>query len=113
MQDFRQLDAFRLADDLAYSVYVASRRWPRHEIWGLTDQVRRAAVSVASNIAEGCGRHSRADYLRFLDAATGSAFELEYQLTLAQRLGYMDADSGWMPIAELAFWRARREFPEY
>jgi four helix bundle protein len=62
-------------------------------MFGLTSQVRRAAVSVASNIAEGCGRSTDTDFLRFLDMANGSLRELQYQLSLANRLGYLHADS--------------------
>lgn len=70
--------------------------FPREEQFGLTSQVRRAAVSIASNIVEGCARDSQADYVRFLDMAYGSARELEYQLSLAERLNYLskpDAES--------------------
>ena len=66
--------------------------FPREEIFGLTAQVRRAAVSVPSNIVEGCARHSQADYLHFLDISYASSREVEYQLSLAVRLGYLTAD---------------------
>lgn len=89
MRDHRKLRAFELADQVALTVYKATKTFPRDEIFGLTSQMRRAGVSVASNIVEGCARHSKADYLRFLDMAFGSARELDYQLTLADRLDYM------------------------
>jgi len=89
MRDHKKLRAFHLADELALAVYQASRAFPRDEMMGLTSQIRRAAVSVPSNIVEGCGRRSQADYLRFLDMAFGSLRELEYQLSLAHRLGYL------------------------
>jgi four helix bundle protein len=91
MRDHRKLRAFHLADELALAIYQATRTFPRTELLGLASQMRRAAVSVPSNIVEGCARRSQADYLRFLDMAFGSLRELEYQLSLAYRLGYLSA----------------------
>jgi len=79
-----------LADDLALKVYLATRTFPKEELFGLTSQLRRAAVSTASNIVEGCARHSEVEFLHFLDMAYGSACEVEYQLSLAQRLDYIE-----------------------
>ena len=93
MRDHTKLNAFHAADGLAVAVYKATRGFPREEQFGLTSQVRRAAVSVPSNIVEGCARSSEADYRRFLDLAFGSLRELTYQAGLAQRLGFMDAIS--------------------
>lgn len=89
MRDHRNLRAFQLADELALLVYRETVGFPKEELFGLTAQIRRAAVSVASNIAEGCGRSSDADFLRFLDMANGSLRELQYQISLAHRLGYL------------------------
>ena len=91
MRDHTKLRAFELADDLAISVYRVTAVFPREELFGLTSQMRRAAVSVPSNIVEGCARHSEADYLRFLNIAFGSLRELHYQLNLSRRLGFLCA----------------------
>jgi four helix bundle protein len=89
MRDHTKLRAFELADGLALKTYQATTNFPKHELFGLTSQTRRAAVSVPCNIVEGCARRSEAEYLRFLDVAYGSVRELEYQTTLAHRLGYL------------------------
>ena len=78
MRDHKKLRAFDLANDLAVSVYNITKRFPRDEQFGLTSQLRRAAVSVPSNIVEGSARKSQADYLHFLDIAYASSKELEY-----------------------------------
>ena len=93
MRDHSKLRAFELADEVALLVYRATRSFPRDEQFGLIAQMRRAAVSIPSNIVEGCARQTTADYLRFLDIAFGSFRELEYQLSLAHRLGYLNDDS--------------------
>jgi four helix bundle protein len=93
MRDHTKLRAFELADELVLAVYATTKRFPREEQFGLTSQVRRAAVSIVSNIVEGCARHSEADYLHFLDMAYGSAREVEYQTSLAHRLGYLDEEN--------------------
>jgi len=89
MRDHTKLRAFELADAMALEIYKATASFPREEQFGLTSQMRRAAVSVASNIVEGCARQSVGDYLRFLDMAFGSSRELEYQVSLANRLGFL------------------------
>ena len=91
MRNHRKLKAFELADSLVLQVYRGTITFPREEQFGLMSQMRSAAVSTASNIVEGCARDSDADYLRFLDMAYGSACELEYQISVAHRLGFIDA----------------------
>lgn len=92
IRSFRDLVAWQKAVDLCQTIYEASRRFPADERFGLVAQMRRAAVSVASNIAEGYGRRSKGDYLRFLNAALGSLCELETQLILAIRLDFVSGD---------------------
>ncbi|MBU4458987.1 MAG: four helix bundle protein [Verrucomicrobia bacterium] len=90
MRDHTKLRAFALADEIVTDVYQATRRFPRDEMYGITSQMRRAAVSVPCNIVEGCARGSQADYLRFLEIGFGSLRELHYQCGLSNRLGYLD-----------------------
>ncbi len=78
MRDHTKLRAFELADEVALLVYQITAKFPREEQYGLTSQIRRAAVSVPSNIVEGCARESQADYLKFLNIAFGSLRELHY-----------------------------------
>ena len=89
MRDYRKIEAWKLADDLTVIVYERTRRFPKEEIYGLTAQVRRAAYSVAANIAEGSARDSQKDYLHFLYIARGSLSETQYFLHLSWRLGYI------------------------
>lgn len=92
MRDHTKLRAFELADELTLLVYRRTLEFPREEQFGLTSQMRRAAVSIGSNIVEGSARESHADYVRFLDMAYASARELQYQISLAKRLEYISRD---------------------
>jgi len=83
---YRDLIAWRKATDLALEIYRATQKFPKDELYGLTSQMRRAAVSVASNIAEGKGRYSRKEFAQFLYRARGSLLELETQLFIAKEL---------------------------
>ena len=89
MRDHRALRAFDLADEIALMTYKVTKQFPREEIYGLVSQMKRAAVSVPSNIVEGCSRESRTEYLRFLEIAFGSLRELNYQASIATRLKYL------------------------
>lgn len=89
MQDFRKMKVWGRSHSLTLEVYALSRRFPKEELFGLTSQMRRSAASIPTNIAEGCGRSSDADFCRFLAIAMGSASELEYQILLVRDLGYV------------------------
>jgi len=88
-RDFKKIKAWQLADDLAVIIYNATRTFPNEELYGLTSQLRRAAVSVPANIAEGSNREHKKEYLNFLYIAQGSISEIEYLLHLSKRIGYL------------------------
>ena len=85
---FRSIKAWQRADDLAVLVYQETKGFPSEELYGLTSQMRRAAISTAANIVEGCSRRSRPEYLQFLSIAKASLEELSYYIHLSRRLGY-------------------------
>jgi four helix bundle protein len=85
-QDFQDLTVWRRAMELAETVYELTRQFPHDELYGLTSQLRRASVSIASNIAEGRGRGSDGEFRHFLNIAQGSTYEVQTQLLLAGRL---------------------------
>jgi four helix bundle protein len=87
---FEDLQAWRLAMELATEVYRCTGAFPKAETYGLTDQMRRSAVSIPSNIAGGKGRSSDRELLQFLNHARGSLYELQTQIKLAARLTYLD-----------------------
>ena len=89
LRSYRDLIVWQRAVDLVEATYKATERFPKHEIYGLTSQVRRAAVSVPSNIAEGQGRKSTNESQHHLSIAYGSLMELETQLIIAERLAYL------------------------
>ena len=90
MRDYRRLEVWQASHSLTLDVYRLTSRFPVAERYGLTSQVRRAAASIPSNIAEGAGRRTQADYARFLDMALGSANEVEYQIVLARDLSLVE-----------------------
>ena len=85
---YRRLEVWRESVQLAIETYTATQDFPRHELYGLSSQMRRAAVSIPSNIAEGRGRGTKRDFCRFVLQARGSLFELQTQITIAEALGY-------------------------
>lgn len=89
MRDFRKLDIWRLGVEFAVTIYEATEKFPSTEIYGLTSQMRRSAVSISANIAEGSGRDSDGDFLRFLRIALGSLNEVETMIEISRRLGLL------------------------
>ncbi|HYN24405.1 MAG TPA: four helix bundle protein [Pyrinomonadaceae bacterium] len=89
MRPHQKLAAWSKGVDLVIDLYKATDRFPKEERFGLTSQIRRAAVSVPSNLAEGAGRHSRKEFGHFISNAQGSASELETELIIAYRLGFL------------------------
>lgn len=88
VKSFRDSIAWQRAMDLSHEIYQVTRMFPKEEIFGLTNQLRRASVSIASNIAEGQGRLTQGEFLHFLGMARGSALEVETQLEIAKREGF-------------------------
>jgi len=89
MFNFEKLETWQEAITFAGLVYQFTRRFPDEERFGLTNQMRRAAVSISSNVAEGCSRSSRVDYARFVEIATGSLFEVVSQATIGRNQGFL------------------------
>ena len=92
VKSYRELVAWQRAMDLAEQVYSATQSWPSEERYGLTSQVKRAVVSVPSNIAEGQGRTTTREFLHHLSIARGSLMEVETQILLARRLDYINSE---------------------
>lgn len=92
MKDFRKLIVWEKAHQLTLKIYKVTEEFPREELYGLTSQIRRACVSIPTNIAEGCVRSSDADFSRFLYIALGSTSELEYLALLSMDLKFIKND---------------------
>ena len=92
MHNFKQLQVWQMAMSMVKDIYVAISNFPPEEKYGLAQQLRRSAVSIPSNIAEGSGRNSAIDFARFLSIANGSAYELETHLIICQEVGLLSAD---------------------
>ena len=101
IRSFRDLDIWKKGIELVKSVYNVSRSFPKSEIYGLTSQTQRSAISVPSNIAEGHTRGHKAEYKQFLFIALGSLAELETQLIIAYELGYVESIKKNTLIAEM------------
>lgn len=90
MHKLRDLKIWNRAVDLSEEVYKVTALFPKEEMYNLTSQIRRSAISVASNIAEGAGRNTNGEFVQFLGIATGSIYELQTQVIIAQRLNLID-----------------------
>lgn len=101
IESYRSLLVWQKSVDFAVLIYGLVGRFPKHEQYGLVSQIQRAAVSIASNIAEGKERQSDRDFARFITIAMGSLAELETQLLIAQRLGYL-TESDWQEVLPLS-----------
>ena len=91
MNNYKELKVWQKSVDLAAKVYALTKDFPKDELYGITSQIRRSAVSIASNIAEGAGRNSSKDFNNFLGISNGSTCELETQLIIAQRANFIDS----------------------
>jgi four helix bundle protein len=100
IKSHRDLVAWQRAMDMVVAVYAMTSRWPKDELYGLTSQARRSAVSVPANIAEGYGRENLGSYIHFLKMAQGSLKELETHIEVALRIGLLDADQCQARLAE-------------
>lgn len=92
MRDFKKYDIWELSHVFTLKIYDITKSYPKNEIYGLISQIRRASYSIPSNISEGCGRDSDAEFNRFLTIAWGSASEVEYLILLSKDLNYIDQD---------------------
>lgn len=90
MSDYKDLEVWKKSIEMVAEIYKLSRSFPESEKFGLTNQMRRAAVSIPSNIAEGSARHHSKDFIHFLRISDGSAAELETQLMISRKLGFAD-----------------------
>lgn len=90
MRNYRDLDVWEKAHKLALQLYTRSRLFPKEEFYGLTSQLRRSAISIGANLAEGCGRQTTAELARFVRISMGSASELDYHLLFAHDFGYLN-----------------------
>jgi four helix bundle protein len=102
LESYRDLEVWKISMQLAREVYQITEGMPKHEIYGLTSQIRRASVSVPANIAEGYGRNHRKEYVQFLGIANGSLKELETLLLLAHDLNYINDIAKLMSLCESA-----------
>lgn len=92
MNHFRKILIWQKSISLVTKIYTSTRNFPKEEIFGLTSQIRRSSISIPSNIAEGSGRESNKDFIRFLYISLGSLFEMQTQLEIAKNILYLNED---------------------
>jgi four helix bundle protein len=92
MGDFKELDVWKRSHALTIKIYEVTNSFPRSEIYGLSQQLRRAAISIEANLAEGCGRKTDRELFRFASISNGSAYEVESELLVALDLGYITSE---------------------
>ena len=102
LRSYQELIGWKKGIELVTDVYRLTQKFPKQEIYGLTSQIRRAAVSIPSNIAEGQGRMSRGEFKQFLGHARGSVFELESQVLIARNLAYLNMEEGEVLLERIA-----------
>ncbi len=89
MNNYKTLKVWQISRELTNEVYLITKKFPSEEKWKLLSQLRRSSISIISNIAEGCGRQTNRDFIRFLIISKGSSFELESQIIISKDLGYL------------------------
>ncbi|MBP7166169.1 MAG: four helix bundle protein [Bacteroidia bacterium] len=103
MRNFKKLHIWSKAMDLTIDIYNQTKPFPKEERFALTNQIRKSSVSIPSNISEGCGRRTIPDQAHFMDIAIGSSFELETQILLAKKLGYLSDEEADKTLNEITF----------
>ncbi|RDY59937.1 four helix bundle protein [Flagellimonas nanhaiensis] len=101
MANYKNYKVWEKSHQLVISIYGITRDFPKSELYNLTSQMNRASVSIPTNIAEGCGRETQKEFIRFLYFASGSAHELDYLLLLASELGYIESETSKNIISEI------------
>ena len=101
MQDFTKLLVWQKSHNLTVNIYKLTSSFPNEEKFGLTNQIRRASVSIESNIAEGCGRNGDKEFSRFLDISQGSCFEVKCQVYIARDLEYISLEKATLVISKI------------
>jgi len=107
MRDFRKLDLWKEGIEFSSIIYDLTAQFPKNEKYGLIDQMRRAVVSIPSNLAEGCSRKTNKEYVKYIDYSLGSAFELETQLIISSKVGYINQENAKNSIDRLSILQRR------